>query len=48
MRGPSGTGQVHADMCKDAAGQWQYTYLLMDVYAGGSQTPSRVHIVNPR
>ncbi|GAX84722.1 hypothetical protein CEUSTIGMA_g12144.t1 [Chlamydomonas eustigma] len=48
MRGPSGTGQVHADMYKDAAGQWQYTYLLMDVYSGTSQTPSRVHIVSPR
>ena len=48
MRGPSGTGQVHADMYKDASAQWQYTYLLMDVSSGGSQTPSRVHIVSPR
>ena len=47
MRGPSGTGQVHADMYKDDQGQWQYTYLLVDVYSGTSQTPSRVHIVSP-
>mmetsp|Transcript_10082 Transcript_10082/g.30396 ORF Transcript_10082/g.30396 Transcript_10082/m.30396 type:complete len:184 (-) Transcript_10082:352-903(-) len=47
MRGPNGTGQVHADMYRDAAGQWQYTYLLVDVYSGASQTPSRVHIVSP-
>lgn len=68
MRGPQGTGQVHADMYKDKVSrppshstcasqskslsqqdhQWQYTYLLVDVYAGNSQTPSRVHIVSPR
>jgi import inner membrane translocase subunit TIM21 len=48
MRGPQGTGQVHADMYKDRDGQWQYTYLLVDVYGGNSQTPSRVHIVSPR
>ena len=48
MKGPSGTGQVHADMHKDTGGQWQYTYLLMDVYTGNSQTPSRVHIVSPK
>lgn len=47
MRGPSGTGQVHADMFKDSAGQWQYSYLLVDVYSGSSQTPSRIHIVSP-
>lgn len=39
--------QVHADMYKDKAGQWQYTYLLVDVYSGSSNTPSRVHIVSP-
>lgn len=47
MRGPSGTGQVHADMYKDPSGSWQYTYLLVDVYSGSSQTPSRIHIVAP-
>jgi hypothetical protein len=48
MRGSGGTGLVNADMYKDAAGQWQYTYLLVDVYAGNSQTPQRVHIVSPK
>ncbi len=47
MRGPSGTGLVNADMHKDAQGKWAYTYLLVDVYAGSSQTPSRLYIVRP-
>lgn len=49
MRGPSGTGLVNADMFRDpSTKQWQYTYLLVDVYTSSSQTPSRVHIVRPQ
>lgn len=48
MKGPSGTGLVNADMYKDEQQQWQYTYLLVDVYAGTSRQPQRVHIVVPR
>lgn len=48
MKGPSGTGLVNADMYKDEYQQWQYTYLLVDVYAGNSRQPQRVHIVVPR
>ncbi|MEW5308474.1 MAG: hypothetical protein WDW38_000432 [Sanguina aurantia] len=48
MKGPSGTGLVNADMYKDEQQQWQYTYLLVDVYAGNSRQPQRVHIVVPR
>jgi import inner membrane translocase subunit TIM21 len=48
MKGPSGTGLVNADMYKDSAGQWQYTYLLVDVYTGSSQNPSRLYIIKPQ
>jgi hypothetical protein len=48
MKGPSGTGLVNADMYKDSAGHWQYTYLLVDVYTGSSQNPSRVYIIKPQ
>lgn len=52
MKGPGGMALVHADMYKDEARQWQYTYLLVDHYAaaggGSSATPQRVHIVSPK
>ncbi|GIL44176.1 hypothetical protein Vafri_1706 [Volvox africanus] len=50
IRGPSGNGVVNADMYKDAQGQWQYTYLVVDAYpASGSGTvPQRLVIVTPR
>ena len=48
MKGPGGTGLVHADMHQDSSGSWQYTYLLVDVYSGNNQNPSRVHIVSPK
>lgn len=49
IKGPSGTGLVHADMYKDPITQdWAYAYLLVDAYSAGSQQPSRLHIVNPR
>ncbi|KAL6750296.1 TIM21-domain-containing protein, partial [Haematococcus lacustris] len=48
MKGPSGTGLVNADMYRDTAGQWQYTYLLMDVYTASSSNPSRLYIVKPQ
>lgn len=48
MKGPSGTGLVNADMYKDSVtGSWQYTYLLVDVYSGSSNSPSRVYIKRP-
>lgn len=49
MRGPSGTGLVNADMYRDPAqgNQWAYTYLLVDVYSGNSQTPQRLQIIRP-
>mmetsp|Transcript_2028 Transcript_2028/g.3156 ORF Transcript_2028/g.3156 Transcript_2028/m.3156 type:complete len:290 (+) Transcript_2028:29-898(+) len=49
MRGPSGTGMVSADMHRDPAApsKWAYTYLLVDVYSGNSQTPSRLYVVRP-
>lgn len=48
MKGGSGTGLVNADMYKDATtGNWQYTYLLVDVYSGQSNNPSRVYIKRP-
>ncbi|KAG2438279.1 hypothetical protein HYH02_010977 [Chlamydomonas schloesseri] len=50
IKGPSGTGQVNADMYKDVTGQWAYTYLLVDAYpasgAAGSG-PQRLTIVSP-
>mmetsp|Transcript_38069 Transcript_38069/g.84784 ORF Transcript_38069/g.84784 Transcript_38069/m.84784 type:complete len:271 (+) Transcript_38069:100-912(+) len=48
MRGPGGTALANADMYRDSTGSWQYTYLLVDVYANNSQNPSRVHIVSPK
>lgn len=50
IKGPSGTGLVHADMYKDALGQWAYSYLLVDVYSavggsGAAGQPTRLHIV---
>lgn len=48
MKGPNGTGLVNADMYKDAQGNWQYTYLLMDVTSPNSSNASRVNIIRPQ
>lgn len=48
MKGPGGTALVNADMYKDEQRTWQYTYLLVDFYVGGSASPQRVHIVSPK
>jgi import inner membrane translocase subunit TIM21 len=47
IKGPSGTGLVHADMYKDESKEWQYSYLLVDAYSAGSSQPSRLHIIKP-
>ncbi len=50
IKGPSGTGIVNADMYRDETKQWQYTYLVVDVYSASmpNSQPQRVHIVTPR
>ncbi|KAG2488778.1 hypothetical protein HYH03_012775 [Edaphochlamys debaryana] len=51
IKGPSGTGLVNADMYKDAAGGWQYTYLVVDAYpaSGGSGgAPQRLALITSR
>lgn len=48
MRGPGGTAQVNADMYKDASGEWQYMYLLVDVASANSNQTSRLHIISPK
>ncbi|KAG2429549.1 hypothetical protein HXX76_010784 [Chlamydomonas incerta] len=49
IKGPSGTGQVNADMYKDVTGQWAYTYLLVDAYpaSGAGSGPQRLTLVSP-
>lgn len=50
VKGPSGTGIVNADMYRDESKQWQYTYLVVDVYSASAPNsqPQRLHIVTPR
>ncbi|KXZ49733.1 hypothetical protein GPECTOR_20g590 [Gonium pectorale] len=50
IRGPSGSGLVNADMYKDASGQWQYTYLVVDTYpaSGSGAGPQRLAIISSR
>ncbi len=50
MKGPAGTGLVNADMYRDplTKGEWAYTYLMIDVYSGSNQTPSRLFVVRPQ
>jgi len=43
-RGPAGVGRVSADMYQDAARQWQFYYLLVDVDGGRG----RISIVHPQ
>jgi hypothetical protein len=47
MRGPGGVAIVNVDMFKDAAGHWDYTYLIVDVKSGASP-PQRLNIVAPK
>lgn len=47
MRGPGGNALVSADMFRGEGGQWDYTYLIVDVVAGSS-SPQRLNIVMPR
>ena len=47
MRGPGGSALVNADMYRTEGGAWEYTYLIVDVAAGGSP-PQRLNIIMPR
>jgi hypothetical protein len=47
MRGSGGYAEVKADMYKDAAGAWEYTYLIVDV-AAGQGPPQRLNIILPK
>ncbi|KIZ04743.1 import inner membrane translocase subunit tim-21 Flags: Precursor [Monoraphidium neglectum] len=47
MRGPGGSALVNADMYKADGGAWDYSYLIVDVAAGGTP-PQRLNIVMPR
>lgn len=48
MRGAGGTALVSADMYKPpGSGEWEYTYLIADVAAGGGPT-QRLNIIVPR
>lgn len=47
LRGPGGNALVSADMYKGEGGEWDYTYLVVDVLSHAAPTPQRLNIIAP-
>eukprot|EP00877_Chromochloris_zofingiensis_P000151 jgi/Chrzof1/10136/Cz04g30080.t1 len=45
LRGPGGRAVVDADMYKDSNGNWQYSYLIVDIQSGNSPV-QRLNIIS--